>query len=264
MIIYRENGATLQEIEATAEAMPSPMERYNILFHFKCNYEFLKNNNNNIFYSENGPLDLCGICNLDFAAGVTNKVTCSQCQMEIHLECSMQFTKTDMLCKLCFRGATQVAVQSECYKKQKLAAEKMTTYSKHLFPPLDIGSTIMLAVPSVDRAPLDFQNVLGVVMASRNDVYQVGTTHGILKGWFNRTDINLSGTQVLKMSDVPQNVHLSLREAAAKQSLTGGQGLRKCACRESGTQCKTNRCTCFKAKVLCSSRCHLSAPCANK
>lgn len=209
--------------------------------------------------------EICGICNVEFA-GDADKVSCSKCQMDTHVECSMQFSKDAVLCGLCFRAAMQLEVQTDCFKKQKLAAKKMTNYSEHLFPPIQIGTTITLAVPSVDRAPLDFHSILGVgvVADKRNDVYQIGTVHGMLKGWFNRTYINVSGTKFINLEDVPRDTVLTLTEAAAKQSLVGGQGFHKCTCRESATQCKSNRCSCLKAKVLCNSRCHLRGPCCNK
>ncbi|XP_011859348.1 PREDICTED: histone-lysine N-methyltransferase SETMAR-like [Vollenhovia emeryi] len=44
------------------------------------------------------------------------------------------------------------------------------------------------------------------------------------------------------MADIPKNVLLTLREAAAKQSASGGQGYKKCNCKIAKNQCQTNRC----------------------
>ncbi|CAL1672264.1 unnamed protein product [Lasius platythorax] len=137
----------------------------------------------------------------------------------------------------------------------------MVTCSSITFPPLQINDNITLSVPTVDRGPLDFNNILGVVTDTKNDVYQIGTKDGILKGWFPRIEIAKSSTNLITMADVPKNV-LTLREAAAKQSASGGQGYKKCNCKIAKNQCQTNRC--FKAKILCNSRCHSSSSCINK
>ena len=77
-------------------------------------------------------------------------------------------------------------------------------------------------------------------------------------------DDNDSAVDSKAIDDVPKERIVSLREAAAKQLLTGGQGYKKCNCRASAKQCSTNRCNCYKSGVLCSFRCHLSGPCTNK
>ena len=53
----------------------------------------------------------------------------------------------------------------------------------------------------------------------------------------------------------------SLREIVRLQSINGGQGVMKCDCKGG---CKTNRCKCKQAKVLCNSRCHHSGRYDNK
>lgn len=131
------------------------------------------------------------------------------------------------------------------------------------FPPLSKGATITLAIPSVDRGPLDFRNLTGVIMDCRNSVYQVGTTHGVIKGWFPRTDLQETETGIT-LSDVPSNVFLSLREAAGKQSFFGKQGHKHCNCKQNAKKCETKRCACFKANLKCNSRCHNSNSCTNK
>ena len=68
----------------------------------------------------------------------------------------------------------------------------------------------------------------------------------------------------IDIKEVPKNIQLSRKEPAAKQSLMGGQGYKKCQCKSSGVQCQTKRCACFKAKILCSSSCHSSSTCSNK
>lgn len=95
----------------------------------------------------------------------------------------------------------------------------MVTFTEKRFPPLQIGDEVTLAIPLVDRGPLDFQNISGVVINFANDVYQIGTLHGVLKGWFPRTDLAKSSTNAIKVNDVPREVFLSLREDSGRPTV---------------------------------------------
>ena len=97
----------------------------------------------------------------------------------------------------------------------------------------------------------------------KNDLYQIGTENGMLKGWLDKTSMQKSTAFTVNIKDVPENL-ISIREAAAFQSLTGGQGLKKCNCKSVGNRCQGNRCKCFKAKRQCTSRCHSNLTCKNK
>ena len=100
-------------------------------------------------------------------------------------------------------------------------------------------------------------------MDIRNDIHQIGTNDGMIKGWFPRTDLlRVEATNIIQ--EVPKEKLLSLREAARYQSLSDGQGYQKCNCKISGNQCKTKRCKCFNNNVSCNFRCHLSSTCFNK
>ena len=119
--------------------------------------------------------------------------------------------------------------------------------------PASVGKFVALSVPKVDRGPFDSRNLIGKIMKVENDIYQIGTKHGIIKNWFSRNDFRLSGASVI--GDIP-SIQLSLREAVPKESKFGGQGHSFCNCKVSKKQCHTKRCSCFKAVVLCNSRCH--------
>ena len=58
----------------------------------------------------------------------------------------------------------------------------MVTFSEEKFPLLSVGDIITLSVPTVDRGPLDFNNIFGVVTQFKNDVYQVGMKEGLING----------------------------------------------------------------------------------
>ena len=57
----------------------------------------------------------------------------------------------------------------------------MVTFSEEKFPPFNVGDTITLLVPTVDRGPLDFNNTFVVIPQLKNDVYQVGRNKGFIK-----------------------------------------------------------------------------------
>ncbi len=119
-----------------------------------------------------------------------------------------------------------------------------------------------MPVADVDRGPTDARNVLAVILDEKNNKYQLGTANGVLVAYFAFNQLSKApGARTLTSQDVPNGAPKSLREISRIQSITGGQGMLKCDC-EGG--CKTNRCKCKQAKVLCNSRCHHSATCDNK
>ena len=75
------------------------------------------------------------------------------------------------VCSLCARGKHLLDVQSDCFARQKSEAKRMVTFSQEKFPPLSVGDTITLSVPTVDRGPLDFNDIFGVITQFKNDVY---------------------------------------------------------------------------------------------
>lgn len=204
----------------------------------------------------------CGVCNVNFTKNCT-VINCHCCHLPIHINCGVDIDE-DIVCPLCLRGQNLIETRKDCFERQKIAAAKMTNFSAQLFPPLNIGDCVSLAVAKFDRGPLDFPNIIGVITATENGVYQVGTKDGIIKGWHQRTDMEIAQSSAITANDVDKNNLLSLREAAAKQSLSGGQGYKKCSCKPSKNQCMTKRCVCRKADHKCNSRCHPKSTCANK
>lgn len=173
-------------------------------------------------------------------------------------------SEEQLICTHCARGKRLRKTHDACYKRQKIAADKMKTFSEKTFPPLNVSDVVSVKVPDVDKGPLDYPNILGIVASKQNGVYQIGTRHGIIKDWQARTDLGLCKTKLLTLNDVPADTSLALREAATMQSRNGGQGFKKCNCQPAKNHCQTRRCSCFKAKVQCNSRCHFKSSCSNK
>ena len=133
-------------------------------------------------------------------------------------------------------------------------AERMIKCRWLQLPSVDKGDTVALSIPQVDRG--DPRNILGLVMDHDldTDLYRIAVKAGILKESYSRNQFDCCPERLLTEDNVNQDKSVSLREAVKQQSMCGGQGFKKCSC--ASMQCKSNRCACYKAKVLCNSRCH--------
>ena len=92
------------------------------------------------------------------------------------------------------------------------------------------------------------------------DLYRIGTKDGILNSWYARNHFSTCTEITANITDVP-SVNISLRECAGKASLFGCQRYRRCNCK---ALCRSNLCSCRKAKELCNSKCHNSLSYENK
>lgn len=193
---------------------------------------------------------------------------CRTCESPVHATCGTviedEWGAPQIECQLCSRKDRMKLARSKARDGMASAAEKMKTSSLKQLPDLNVGDAVLVPVAMVDRGPLDLRNILAVVLQERNNVFQVGTKHGTIKGWFNKADLGNAGTSTLSVKDVPKEIVLSVREVVRKVSPGSGQGYRKCNCRPSAKQCATKRCNCKQSELLCGSHCHDSLPCTNK
>ena len=117
-------------------------------------------------------------------------------------------------------------------------------------------------IPDVDRGRLDPPNITAVLQEhdSETGLYTLGTKAGTLNTRFSRNQFNLMNQKFLTTADVPEDVTLSVREAARLHSNAGGQGFFKCLCQ---TACLTKKCKCIRDSVKCNFRCHKNCSCQN-
>ena len=124
---------------------------------------------------------------------------------------------------------------------------------------------VLLSVSDVDREPLDPSNLLCYVLEEKNSLFKLGYRAGGLDKFFpcnafEKTNIVTD----FKIGDIPKKskkngkvthvyVCVSVREAVALLSVGNGQGYLKCSCT---SMCLTNRCSCKKANIACSLKCH--------
>nr|XP_022920129.1 uncharacterized protein LOC111428710 [Onthophagus taurus] len=144
-----------------------------------------------------------------------------------------------------------------CLKKQ---ATEMLQQSCSKFPKIEIGQNVLVKIPDVDRGRLAPRNILAVVLSEKDDLYQLGTSTGVLEKLYARNEFQPSQTNSLTSSDVPIENKLSLRTVAAKES-NSSQGFVRCNCRK---QCSNKKCKCLLKNLKCNSKCHSSTSCRNK
>ncbi|XP_071054394.1 KRAB-A domain-containing protein 2-like [Onthophagus taurus] len=102
-----------------------------------------------------------------------------------------------------------------CLKKQ---ATEMLQQSCSKFPKIEIGQNVLVKTLDVDRGRLAPRNILAVVLSEKDDLYQLGTSTGVLEKLYARNEFQPSQTNSLTSSDVPIENKLSLRTVAAKES----------------------------------------------
>ena len=114
----------------------------------------------------------------------------------------------------------------------------MLEQSNKRFKPAEEGENVNVPTAEVDRGCLDPSIFTAVVHEheSETGLYTLGTRAGTLNTRFSRNQFNLMNQKFLTTADVPEDVTLSVREAACLHSNTGGQGLFKCLCQ---TTCLT-------------------------
>ena len=72
-------------------------------------------------------------------------------------------------------------------RKQGQHADKMFEQSTKRFKQANIGDTVMVPLPDVDRGKGDFRNIKAVVVAvEHNGTYKLGTKYGLLNSHYTR------------------------------------------------------------------------------
>lgn len=68
------------------------------------------------------------------------------------------------------------------------------------------NNCVTLEISKEDRGPLDFSNIIGVVIQLENVLYQIGTTHGVIKGWFAKSTLSIAHSNAMTIEKVKKNV----------------------------------------------------------
>lgn len=174
--------------------------------------------------------------------------------------CFRKLQNIDDECVLCERNKITAVKRKDAFLNLETQAAKMKKISDHKFAPADVGTTVRIPVPEVDRGRGDARSILGVILANNDGFYRIGTRDGTLKNLLVRSQFDVCKENIINISEVGSK-EVGIRTLATSQSLGSGQGFKKCACKN---KCQSKKCNCVKNNVLCNSKCHNSLSCCNK
>ena len=114
----------------------------------------------------------------------------------------------------------------------------------------EIGDTVLVPIPDLDRGRCEHPNLKAVVLEAHHDghLWRLGCKSGVLDQWYSRNQFQPTLKRFISREDVPLDIEISLRSAARSESFGGGQGYFRCNCTGN---CKTKRCKCYKAELKC-------------
>ena len=104
-------------------------------------------------------------------------------------------------------------------RKQEQQATAMLAKSARRYKQANVGDSVMVHLPEVDRGRCEFPNVHAVVLSIiKAGLYKLGTKQGELKGVYSRNQFEPLPQPLLEINDVEKSVEIALRRAANKQS----------------------------------------------
>uniref|UniRef100_A0A914EFP1 Uncharacterized protein n=1 Tax=Acrobeloides nanus TaxID=290746 RepID=A0A914EFP1_9BILA len=83
---------------------------------------------------------------------------------------------------------------------QEKQVEKMLETSKQWYASVEVGITVRLLIPSVDRPKIGHANLLDVVIEAGNGLYKIGTKSCILPQKFTRNQLEPSDNEFVLSS----------------------------------------------------------------
>ncbi|XP_050303513.1 SCAN domain-containing protein 3-like [Anthonomus grandis grandis] len=205
--------------------------------------------------------NVCTICEKE----MSDSLRCSVCCLSIHIICGKAKKgngggEQSIICNRCLRNENISNVRVEAKGGLEKQAEKMIALSNSKLPPIDVGKTVIIRVPDVDRGRLAPRNVLAVVLSINDSgLYQLGTKDGTLQSLYSRNEFTLADSDFIDISTVP-STSVSLRTASGLAS-GSKQGFIQCNCKR---YCIDRKCACRAKKVVCNSKCHRNSSCKNK
>ena len=169
--------------------------------------------------------------------------------------------KDQSICNNCISTMNISYKRAHAKKNLEKQATKMLKYSNSKFPHCQVGDTVRVAIPDVDRGRGDFRNILMAILEiDDNGFYKLGNYSGTIEEKFSRNQFFPTNALTFDLTKISKEKK-SLRQLATLQSKFGGQGYQRCNCKGG---CSNNRCKCKSNGFLCNSKCHGSLPCQNK
>ena len=86
----------------------------------------------------------------------------------------------------------------------KLQTKKMTKLSDKKYPSAEVGDSVKVCVPYVDRSRCDARNILRVMTAiDENGSYKIGTKFGAIDTRYSRNQFSICNEPVISIEDAP-------------------------------------------------------------
>ncbi|KAF2902715.1 hypothetical protein ILUMI_03467, partial [Ignelater luminosus] len=86
--------------------------------------------------------------------------------------------------------------RSESIKTLKKRAAEMLQQSCSKYSTVEIGQNILVKIPDVDRGRLAPRNSLAVVLFEREDLYQLGSSTGVLEKLYARNEFQVHNSLI--------------------------------------------------------------------
>ena len=128
------------------------------------------------------------------------------------------------------------------------------------FPTTALGITVRVPIPEVDKEQDDLCNTLAVVISVTEDgIYRFGTSEGILKQVYERSQFILCLRTCLKLK-----IFLSLKFFSVQLQLLVQIEAAEDSSNVCVKQCQNVKCLCKSNLMKCNPKCYLNQPCCNK
>lgn len=132
-------------------------------------------------------------------------------------------------------------------------AKRMKLISDASLPEAETSTTIALEVPIVDKG----REVVRTPINISNNSFQLATKDSIIEGLNSSIEFN-THPDIIVPKDMPHLEHL----IKTTRSIGANEGFIRCFCKKN---CLSNKCSCFKYKKFCTSKCHSNLLyCCNK
>jgi hypothetical protein len=98
-------------------------------------------------------------------------------------------------------------------------ASVMLRSSNQKIPSAQVGDTVRVRVPNIDRGRMDYQNILAVVMDVDNDFYKLGTKYGIISQLYTRNQFAVCKEKLISLNDVLSDKTKVMYDAIVKKNV---------------------------------------------
>ena len=84
--------------------------------------------------------------------------------------------KNEAVCALCYHEVTIDAERNGALKGLQQQVKRMKLMSDKKFGEVEVGKTVRIPIPDVDRGKGDLRNILGIILGITEDgYYKIGT-----------------------------------------------------------------------------------------